>query len=516
MCTACAAEAAALAEEIAKMQQVNHKLAVVAPGAVQSLDARAVNSRLDRDLYADRKKVYPKLASGKFRTLKWIVMIVALGVYYAVPWIRWPRPPDHPSQALLIDVANERLFIGPLEIWPQELYLVTGILVLSALALFLVTALAGRVWCGYACPQTVWTDLMVTVERFWQGDRNARMHLDAAPWTLRKALLKAATHASWLLIGLSTGGALVFYFRDAPTLLHEFLTGTAPAAAILFLGVFTGLTYLLGGIAREQVCTYMCPWPRIQGAMFDADSYLVSYRPYRGEPRGPHKKGDTWGGRGDCIDCTQCVAVCPMGIDIREGPQLECIQCALCIDACNSVMDKVGRPNLLIAYDTFHNLDAAAQGKPARSRIMRPRTVLYAVLIVLVTALMAVVLATRSSEAITVQADRDPIFVRLADDSIRNGYTVKILDRHPVAQIYHLAVQGLPGARLSIVGYDSESDPAIEVRSDAVRTLKVYVTVPADALKRLNAAANRFVMVIVNSADGSVTTHPTDFRSPPQ
>ena len=517
MCIACAVDAVALAEEVAKMQQSQKEAAPsqAPPGSAQSPDAKAVNSRLDRDLYANRKKIYPKLAIGKFRTIKWIVMVATLGIYYAVPWIRWPRTPDHPSQAILIDVAKERLFVGPLEIWPQELYLVTGLLVLSALGLFLVTALAGRVWCGYACPQTVWTDLMIAVERLWQGDRNARMRLDAAPWSARKVLLKAATHVSWLLIGLATGGALVFYFRDAPTLMHEFLTGTAPAVAWLFLGIFTFTTYLLGGIAREQVCTYMCPWPRIQGAMFDADSFLVSYRPNRGEPRGPHKKGESWEARGDCIDCTQCIAVCPMGIDIREGPQLECIQCALCIDACNGVMAKVGRPSLLIAYDTFHNLDANVHGRTQRSRVIRPRTVLYAGLIVLVATLMGVVLATRSSEAITVQADRDPIFVRLTDDSIRNGYTVKILDRHTKSQFYHLAIQGLTGARLSIVGYESETDAGIEVKSDAVRTLRVYVSVPPDAVKRLNAASTRFGMVITNTADGTVTTHPTDFRSPP-
>ena len=309
-----------------------------APG-VEAVDAKAVNRRADRELYAKRKKIYPKLARGTFRSLKWLVMAVTLGIYYALPWLRWNRGPDLPDQAVLLDMANNRFFFFFLEIWPQEFYFVTGLLVLAALGLFFATSIAGRVWCGYTCPQTVWTDLMITVERFWQGDRNDRIRLDASPWGLAKIFRKVMTHLSWLAIGLATGGALVFYFRDAPTLARELLTGTAPFIAYLFLGIFAGTTYLLGGIAREQVCIYMCPWPRIQGAMVDHETLLVSYRTERGEPRGPHKKGQPWEGRGDCIDCKACVAVCPTGIDIRDGAQLECIQCALCIDACNAIMD---------------------------------------------------------------------------------------------------------------------------------------------------------------------------------
>ncbi len=231
-------------------------------------------------------------------------------------------------------------------------------------------------WCGYACPQTVWTDLMIAVERFWQGDRNARIRLDQSDWTFEKTWKKAATHASWLLIGLATGGVLVFYFRDAPTLAAELVRGDAPAVAYVFMAIFTATTYLLGGIAREQVCIYMCPWPRIQAAMFDSESLLVSYRDLRGEPRGPHKKGQSWDDRGDCIDCKACVAVCPMGIDIRDGAQLECIQCALCIDACDDIMGKVGRPQGLIAYETFRNMDARSEAERRPVSFVRPRTVL--------------------------------------------------------------------------------------------------------------------------------------------
>ncbi|MFA6139715.1 MAG: cytochrome c oxidase accessory protein CcoG, partial [Hyphomicrobium sp.] len=288
--------------------------------------------------YAKQRKIYPKLARGTFRNVKWAVMIVTLGIYYLLPWVRWERGPNLPNQAFLLDFANQRLFFGPIEIWAQEFYYITGVLVLAALSLFLVTAIAGRMWCGYTCPQTVWTDLMVTVERFFQGDRNARLRLDASPWTLSKIWKKGATHVTWLAIALATGGVFVFYFRDAPTLWGELWTGQAPLVAYAFVAIFTATTYMLGGFAREQVCNYMCPWPRIQAAMFDAESLLVSYRDYRGEPRGPHKKGQSWENRGDCVDCSACIAVCPAGIDIRNGSQLECIQCALCIDACNDIM----------------------------------------------------------------------------------------------------------------------------------------------------------------------------------
>ena len=487
--------------------------AEAAPGVARA-DAEAVNARPRRDLYASAKKIYPKLAFGKFRLIKWIVMIVTLGIYYALPWLRWSRGEGLPNQAILLDFEHQRLYFGPLEIWPQEFYLITGALVLSALGLFLVTALAGRVWCGYACPQTVWTDLMIAVERFWQGDRNARMRLDAAPWTANSILRKTATHVSWALVGLVTGGAFVFYFRDAPTLAREFMTGTAPAIAWLFLGIFSFTTYLLGGIAREQVCTYMCPWPRIQGAMFDADSFLVRYRPYRGEPRGPHKKTESWEGRGDCIDCQQCVVVCPMGIDIRDGPQLECIQCALCIDACNSVMTKIGRPNLLIAYDTFHNLDAAEHAKPTCTKVVRPRTVLYAGAIVIVGAVMLLALWGRTSLAVTVQADRNPLFVRLTDNSIRNGYTIKILNKRQDSRRFRIGIEGLPGAKLTVAGTEGLAEPSIEVSPSSLREERLFVSLPSASLARLSGAATTFDILVTDVSDATSSRRATSFRRP--
>ena len=494
------------------MQQTLSTTAEAAPGVLRS-DAEAVNAKSERPMYAARVAVYPKRASGTFRRVKWAVMAVTLGIYYVLPWLRWDRGQSLPDQAFLLDFAHQRLYMFGIEIWAQELYFVTGMLIISALALFMVTAIAGRVWCGYACPQTVWTDLMIAVEHFWQGDRNARMRLAKQRWNFEKVWKFGATHVSWLLISIATGGAFVFYFRDAPTLAMEFIHFDAPLIAYVFLGIFAATTYLLGGLAREQVCTYMCPWPRIQGAMFDTDSLLVTYRAYRGEPRGAHKKADSWDGRGDCIDCKQCVAVCPMGIDIRQGPQLECIHCALCIDACDEIMEKVGRPPKLIAYDTYRNLDAASHGDRVPIRLLRPRTILYASLLAVAAALMLLGLWMKSVLDVNVQADRNPLFVRLSDGGIRNGYNLRILNKLYETRGYSLAIEGLPGAQFSVLGLDAGVAQII-VAPDDLRTLKVFVTLPRDAARSFKDSRVPFSFVVRDMADGTETRRETIFRGP--
>ncbi|MGE0767469.1 MAG: cytochrome c oxidase accessory protein CcoG [Hyphomicrobiaceae bacterium] len=484
-------------------------------GEPETHDVDAVNTAGKRQLYAGRDKIYPKLAHGRFRTFKWLVMAMTLAIYYGLPWLRWYRGPDLPDQAVLLDMPNNRYFFFFLEIWPQEFYYITGLLVIAALALFLATAVAGRVWCGYACPQTVWTDLMVTVERFWQGDRNARIRLDKEHWGPGKIFKKAMTHATWLLIGLLTGGALVFYFRDAPTLAVELASGTAPAIAYLFLGIFAFTTYLLGGIAREQVCIYMCPWPRIQGAMTDRYTLLVSYKPERGEPRGAMRKGKDgvvdWSTRGDCIACKACVAVCPTGIDIRDGSQLECIQCALCIDACNEIMDKIGRPRDLIAYDTVAKREATAKGEHEPHRFVRARTVLYAAVLALVASVMLVVWLNRATLEINVQRDRNPPFVRLSDGGIRNGYTVKILNKLHQPHTYRLRADGLVGATMRIVGFEDGAEPQITVPTDALRELRVFITVPPDALARLKSGSTDLSIVVRDIESRAETQRTTSF-----
>jgi cytochrome c oxidase accessory protein FixG len=468
---------------LSTVRKVAAETAAAAEGVARS-DARAHNSAKSRELYKARIAIHPKLVHGRFRLLKWVGMAVMLAIYYGTPWLRWDRGPGAPDQAVLVDLVRQRFYFFWIEIWPQEVYYVTGLLILAALGLFLVTALFGRVWCGYACPQTVWTDLYILVERLFEGDRNARIRLDKSPWTLGKLWRKSAKHAVWLVIAAATGGAWILYFHDAPTLAATLFQGTADATAYVFLGVLTFTTYWLAGHMREQVCIYMCPWPRIQGALIDRDTLTVTYRGDRGEPRGPHKKGQPWEGRGHCIDCNQCVAACPMGIDIRDGDQLECINCALCIDACDEVMSKVKLPRGLIAYDTHQNVERRAHGGKAGVRLMRPRLALYAGSLLAVLAVMLFGLTTRATIEVNVLRERNPTFVRLSDGSIRNAYTVKIINRVNTARTLSLSVEGPEGAQIKGVGLEAAAPPLpVEVDGDRLRALRLLITVPPQALR---------------------------------
>jgi len=447
-----------------------------APGVEQSR-AVATTPSTPQSLYVKRTKLYPKKAKGFFRNLRWIALFVLLGIYYFVPWIRWDRGVGQPSQAVLVDFENARFYFFFIEIWPQEVYYIAGLLILAALGLFLVTSLFGRVWCGYACPQTIWTDLFIAVERFFEGDRNARMKLDKAPWTFRKLWRKTAKHAVWLLIAGATGGAWILYFHDAPTIMRDFFTGHAPMTSYVFAALLTFTTYTLAGHMREQVCTYMCPWPRIQAALIDEDALNVTYRYDRGEPRGAHKKGTSWEGRGDCIDCRQCIAVCPVGIDIRDGLQLECIGCALCIDACDEIMDKIDRPRGLIAYDTEANIQARLQGEKSRYQLVRARTIIYALLFLGIGLFMLSVLLNRSTLEMNVLRDRQPNFVQLSDGGIRNGYTVKVLNKatHPRELLF--SVEGLEDAQVRVIGEPDDGMVRLNVPADETMDFRIYVSV---------------------------------------
>ena len=477
---------------------------------------------LPEKLYEARKSIHNKRIDGPFRRFKWFVMLVTLGIYYVTPWLRWDRGPYAPDQAVLVDLANRRFYMFGIEIWPHEFYFVAGLLIMAGIGLFVITSAVGRAWCGYACPQTVWTDLFQHIDRFVDGDRNARIRLENAPWTWGKVFRRGLKWSIYLAIGFLTGGAWILYFADAPTLFRDFFALEAAPVAYITVAVLTLTTVTLGGFMREQVCIYMCPWPRIQGAMMDDDTLTVAYRDWRGEPRGKgnmkkrarieaeaaeaaaqaagpgHARyGPTpYPGRpvaaaatatppaiatdgvGDCIDCMACVNVCPMGIDIRNGQQMECITCALCIDACDDVMEKIGRPRGLIDYLALSDEGRERTGQPPRPiwhHVLRTRTLIYTALWGLIGLGLLWALFVRADIDMTVAPIRNPQFVTLSDGSIRNAYDVRLRNKHGDERPFRVTVTGDPALRIDLEGTPYES---VAVPANETRLQRVYVIAP--------------------------------------
>lgn len=422
--------------------------------------------------------VVPQSVTGKFRRIKWAVLALCLALYYIVPFLRWDRGPGEPSQAVLLDFERARLYVFFVELWPQDLWVVTGLLVLATLLLVLMNAVAGRIWCGFLCPQTVWTDLFYAVERMIEGDRRDILRKRAEPLSARRIGELAAKHALWIAISVATGGALIFYFQDAPTLLAALPRGEAPAASYMWIAIFAGTTYSLAGFAREQVCTFMCPWPRLQGAIWDPKALTVNYRDYRGEKRMSAKKAAfiraEGGEAGDCVDCMQCVTVCPIGIDIREGPNFACINCGLCVDACDSVMAKLDRPRGLIDYESWDNIERGRRKERPQSKVLRPKVIALAAASLILTGGLGGALALRSDGALSVEHDRNPRMVRLSDGAVRNAYAVKIVNRTAQARTFRLDVDGLPKARLALIGADGPE--RIDVAPDSSLMLRVTIS----------------------------------------
>ncbi len=443
-------------------------------------------------LYAEHRKVYPKAVQGTVRRVKWLILALCLGLYYVVPWLRFDRGPGAPDQAVLVDMHNARLYFFWIEIWPQEVYYLTGLLILGAIGLFMATSLFGRVWCGFTCPQTVWTDLFMQVERWVQGDRNARIKLDAQPWGFGKLVKKAITHALWLLIAAATGGAWIMYFADAPTITRQMLEGTAGNQVYFFFALFTATTYVLAGWAREQVCTYMCPWPRFQAAMLDENSLVVTYREWRGEPRGKARAQ----GIGDCVDCAACVNVCPTGIDIRDGIQMECIGCGLCIDACDDIMQRLDRPRGLVGFETWTNLAASTAaaapcapgperqraGMAARRvpRFIRARTLVYLAVLTTVAGVMLGSYLMRTTLTLAVIRERAPLFVRLSDGAVRNAYVLKLANKLRDETQYALVLEGPRGLTITVqdAPLDAQGHPLIGSRADGITQWRALITAP--------------------------------------
>ncbi len=442
-------------------------------------------------LYQAQKKIYARAVTGLFATWRWGLVWCTQILFYGLPWLQWNQ-----RQAVLFDLELRRFYIGPLVLYPQDFIYLTGLLIISAYALFLFTAVAGRLWCGFACPQTVYTEIFMWVEKKIEGDRIARMRLDDGPWTAQKLWRKSAKQAAWVAISLWTGFTFVGYFTPIQTL--------AASAASLGFGpwewfwvLFYGLaTYGNAGFLREQVCKYMCPYARFQSVMFDKDTLIISYDSARGDPRGSRsRKADPAKlGLGDCINCGLCVQVCPTGIDIRDGLQYECIGCAACIDVCDGVMDKMQYPKGLIRYDTQNGLAQHLSRSERLRRIFRPRVLVYSLVLGVVLLAFFYSLATRHPFKVDVVRDRAALARQVEDGQIENVFRLQIMNATEQQQRYRVAVQGLPGITL-------EALPALTLASAEARWVTLSVRVPPAAAAQAGPGAHeiRFQVELVGS-----------------
>ena len=448
--------------------------------ALQANDTAAIADQ-EQALYEVRQKIYPRAVHGVFA--RWRVALVVLTqlIYYGLPWCTW-----NDRQAVLFDLGARKFYILGLVFWPQDLIFLTALLVIAALSLFLFTAVAGRLWCGYACPQTVYTEMFMWIERKIEGDRTRRMQLDRAPWSPRKLALKGAKHAAWIAIAAWTGFTFVGYFTPIQTLAQEVVTAALSPWELFWILFYGGATYGNAGYLREQVCKYMCPYARFQSVMFDSDTLIVTYDPLRGEPRGPRsrKVDHRTVGLGDCVDCTICVQVCPVGIDIRKGLQYECIGCAACIDGCDQVMDKMGYPRGLIRYSTENALLGKSSEKTTAfakvtAQLLRPRILVYSAVLCTLIAALIVGLYVRVPLKLNVLRDRTTLTRDAGGGLIENVYRLQIGNAAEHERRFVITVHGLPGAQVVL----DETSP-VEVLAASTRMLPVRVRVDPQGVPR--------------------------------
>ena len=397
--------------------------------------------KVNQDLYQTREKIYQRQMAGTFQTIRNITIWITMAVYFIGPWLVWDG-----RQAILFDLPERKFYILGFTFWPQDFVLLSWLLIIAAFTLFFVTALAGRVWCGYTCPQTVWTAFYMWIEYRVEGDRNQRIKLDAQPWSTNKVIRKTIKHSLWLLLAFGTGYTFVGYFQPIKELTLDILYFEAHGWAWFWLLFFTVATYMNAGWMREQVCLFMCPYARFQSAMFDKDTLIVTYDEKRGEPRGKRKKGvdpDSLG-KGDCINCQMCVQVCPTGIDIRNGLQYECITCAACIDACDHIMDQMGYEKGLIRYSTEHAMETG------ESHVLRPRLIGYGVALTVMICAFIYVFFSRVPLQLDIIRDRNQLYRETVTGMIENTYTLKIMNMTQEVQSYKISVSGIDGIDLAV------------------------------------------------------------------
>ena len=421
--------------------------------------------------YEKHKTVYMREVKGWWNTWRWVLVWLTQILFYCTPWLQW-----NDRQAVLIHIAERKFYLFGLVLWPQDVFYLALLLIVSAYALFLFTAIAGRLFCGYACPQTVYTEIFMSIESKIEGNRSARMKLDNGPMNARKLRLKAFKHSIWILIALWSGLTLVAYFTPVKELWAEFPYDFS-GWELFWIFFYAGFFYMQAGFLREQVCKYMCPYARFQGVMFDPDTLVITYDPERGEPRGASKKGADAAALGDCVDCGLCVVVCPTGIDIRNGQQYECIGCGACIDACDPVMDKVGKPRGLIRYTTENALAKHFTAKDVVSHILRPRIILYTTILVAITVASIWSLAVRVPLKVDIIRDRSMLAREADDGRIENVYNLKIMNTTEEAKRYALSVEGMEG--IELVG-----EPIVEVASAENHEVTVVVRVPPESGKK--------------------------------
>ncbi|MCE4536895.1 cytochrome c oxidase accessory protein CcoG [Pelomonas sp. P7] len=451
---------------------------MTAPAAPGSGDATHVIR-----LYRSEDRIHPRSVDGFYARWRWAFVALTQIVFYGLPWLNWGE-----RQAVLFDLGARRFYVFGLVLYPQDFVYLTALLMISAYGLFLFTAVAGRLWCGYACPQTVYTEIFMRVEHWFEGDRNARLRLDKAPWGWNKLWRKSGKQAVWIALGLWTGFTFVGYFTPIHTLaaeVAELALGPWETFWVLFYGF---ATYGNAGYMREQVCKYMCPYARFQSAMFDRDTLIVSYDPDRGEPRGNNaqrgKKGEARADAiGDCIDCGLCVQVCPTGIDIRNGLQYECIGCAACIDVCNGVMDKMGTERGLIRYDTENGLEQHLDAGQRWRRVLRPRVLIYTTVLLIICTALLWSLASRHSFRVDVVRDRASL-ARIVDDGwIENVYRLQVMNATESPQHYRIEVEGLSGLVLS-------QATTVDLGPAEARWVAVALRMPPEAAQSLKAGAH--------------------------
>ena len=446
---------------------------------------------VEKSLYEKHRKVYARETSGKFNKLRWLLVFLTQAIFYIGPWLQWGG-----RQALLLDLVERKFYIFGLVLWPQDVIYLSVILLLSAFALFLFTAVAGRLFCGYACPQTVYTEIFMWIENKIEGDRNTRIKLDQAPMSATKLRIKATKFFLWGIVSFWTGVTFVGYFMPMHVLIGDLVNLTISGWSAFWVFFYAAFCFLQAGFMREQVCKYMCPYARFQSVMFDPDTLIVTYEEARGEPRGPRRKSDDLQakGLGDCVDCKVCVQVCPTGIDIRNGLQYECIGCGLCIDACNEIMAKMDYQPGLIRYDTENSINKHYTSKEMLRHIMRPRIMLYMGILLVITAIFAYSLSTRIPLRVDVLRDRGVMTREVGDGQTENVYILHIMNMQDEARTFTVKPEGLDNIRLD--GADT-----FKVEPLGNLTQPINVRVPADVG---NPGANQIRFIIEDTQNSSI------------